>query len=207
MTGWDGGFFGLPFTCECRIYGETEGRKNCSEFKKRVTKSDLLNKIQSLEKENEKLKSKVKRLQDIATRTEAEKEEYADLYCKCENELIKNSRRCDNFMTYKRFIVPKEKDDERFYITDTGLGLDTVSDEMYSFGDEEDFCRLFDKLNEQQSTIDKLEQRDYYNQSERYKILCRAIELTATYIDNSNEEHYDFCALVTEFEKELLDDE
>ena len=97
--------------------------------------------------------------------------------------------------------------DKRFYITDTGLGLDTVSDEMYSFGDEEDFYRLFDKLNEQQSTIDKLEQREYYNQSERYKILCRAIELTANYIDNSNEEHYDFCALVTEFEKELLDDE
>ena len=63
------------------------------------------------------------------------------------------------------------------------------------------------KLNEQQSAIDELEQRDYYNQSERYKILCRAIELTANYIDNSNEEHYDFCALVTEFEKELLDDE
>ena len=63
------------------------------------------------------------------------------------------------------------------------------------------------KLNEQQDTIDKLEQRDYYNQSERYTILCRAIELTANYIDNSNEEHYDFCTLVTEFEKELLDDE
>ena len=60
MTGWDGGFFGLPFTCECRIYGETEGRKNCSEFKKRVTKSDLLNKIQSLEKENEQLKKEHK---------------------------------------------------------------------------------------------------------------------------------------------------
>lgn len=67
--------------------------------------------------------------------------------------------------------------------------------------------KAVDLLNEQQSTIDKLEQRDYYNQSERYKILCRAIELTANYIDNSNEEHYDFCALVTEFEKELLDDE
>ena len=63
------------------------------------------------------------------------------------------------------------------------------------------------RLNEYQYTIDKLEQRDYYNQSERYKILCRAIELTANYIDNSDEEHYDFCALVTEFEKELLDDE
>ena len=48
--------------------------------------------------------------------------------------------------------------EERFYITDTGLGLDTVSDEMYSFGDEEDFCRLFDKLNEQQATITKLKE-------------------------------------------------
>lgn len=56
MTGWDGGFFGLPLTCECRIYGETKGRKSCSKFKKRITKSDLLNKIQSLEKENEQLK-------------------------------------------------------------------------------------------------------------------------------------------------------
>ena len=64
---------------------------------------------------------------------------------------------------------------------------------------------VVNKLNEQQDTIDKLEERDYYNQSERYKILCRAIELTANYIDNSNEEHYDFCALVTEFEKELFD--
>ena len=41
------------------------------------------------------------------------------------------------------------KTEKRFYITDTGLGLDTESDEMYSFGDEKDFCRLFDKLNEQ----------------------------------------------------------
>lgn len=44
---------------------------------------------------------------------------------------------------------------QRFYITDTGLGLDTVSDEIYNFGNEEDFCRLFDKLNEQQSTIEQ----------------------------------------------------
>jgi len=49
--------------------------------------------------------------------------------------------------------------EERFYITDTGLGLDTESDEMYSFGDEEDFCRLFDKLNEQQATIIELQER------------------------------------------------
>ena len=46
--------------------------------------------------------------------------------------------------------------EKRFYITDTGLGLDTESDEMYSFGDEEDFCRLFDKLNEQQANINFL---------------------------------------------------
>lgn len=38
MTGFDGGFFGLPLTCECRIYGETENRKNCSDFKKKITK-------------------------------------------------------------------------------------------------------------------------------------------------------------------------
>ena len=50
--------------------------------------------------------------------------------------------------------------EERFYITDTGLGLDTESDEMYNFGDEEDFCRLFDKLNEQQATISKLEEEN-----------------------------------------------
>lgn len=62
MTGWDGGFFGLPFTCECRIYGETEGRKSCSKFKKKVTKSDLLNKIQSLENEHERQNNEIKLL-------------------------------------------------------------------------------------------------------------------------------------------------
>ena len=60
MTGFDGGFFGLPFTCECRIYGETEGRKNCSDFEKKITKSYLLNKIKELEKENAKLKKEYK---------------------------------------------------------------------------------------------------------------------------------------------------
>ena len=55
MTGWDGGFFGEPVTCECRIHGLTEGRKSCSEFKKRVTKSDLVNKIKELEEEKVEL--------------------------------------------------------------------------------------------------------------------------------------------------------
>lgn len=50
--------------------------------------------------------------------------------------------------------------EKQFYITDTGLGLDTVSDEMYSFCDEEDFCRLFDKLNEQQATIRSLKKEN-----------------------------------------------
>ena len=62
MTGFDGGFFGLPFTCECRIYGETEGRKNCSDFEKKITKSYLLDKIKELEKENEQLKQKLENL-------------------------------------------------------------------------------------------------------------------------------------------------
>ena len=93
-------------------------------------------------------------------------------------------------MSEKRFIW--KCDDENCQI------YDTKKKKVY-FNVE-----VVDLLNEQQDTIDKLEQRDYYNQSERYKILCRAIELTANYIDNSDEEHYDFCALVTEFEKELL---
>lgn len=68
--------------------------------------------------------------------------------------------------------------EERFYITDTGLGLDTESDEMYSFGDEEDFCRLFDKLNEQQATIKQLEEdkaiaEDYANIFEKENVKLR----------------------------------
>ena len=57
--------------------------------------------------------------------------------------------------------------EQRFYITDTGLGLDTESDEMYSFGDEEDFCRLFDKLNEQQATISALKEENEQLKSAR----------------------------------------
>lgn len=59
MTGFDGGFFGLPFTCECRIYGEIENRKNCSDFEREITKSYLLDKIKELEKENEQLRDEL----------------------------------------------------------------------------------------------------------------------------------------------------
>lgn len=65
MTGWDGGFFGLPLTCECRIYGETENRKNCSYFKKKITKSYLLDKIKELEEENEQLKQYKQSVNDV----------------------------------------------------------------------------------------------------------------------------------------------
>lgn len=34
FTGWDGGFFGLPLTTDCRHYGNTENRKNCKHFKR-----------------------------------------------------------------------------------------------------------------------------------------------------------------------------
>ena len=41
----------------CSIHGDFKGQKRyCNHFEKKVTKSDLLNKIQSLEKENEQLK-------------------------------------------------------------------------------------------------------------------------------------------------------
>ena len=46
----------MPLTCECRIYGDTENRKNCKEYVKRVTRNDLLMRIYELEEENEKLK-------------------------------------------------------------------------------------------------------------------------------------------------------
>lgn len=59
MTGWDGGFFGEPMTCECSIYGVTEGREDCSKFKKKVTKDDLFCRIKELEKENEQLRNKL----------------------------------------------------------------------------------------------------------------------------------------------------
>ena len=64
---------------------------------------------------------------------------------------------------------------------------------------------VVNKLNKQQSIIERLEQRDYYNQSERYKILGRAIELASDYIHTNDLEYYDFCGLVTEFEEELLE--
>ena len=59
MSGFDGGFFGIPLTCECKIYGDTENRKNCKEYEKRLTKSDLLMRISELEKENEQLKKQL----------------------------------------------------------------------------------------------------------------------------------------------------
>ena len=34
ITGWDGGFDGEPMTCECKIYGTTEDRKDCKRFKR-----------------------------------------------------------------------------------------------------------------------------------------------------------------------------
>ena len=41
LTGFDGGFGGLPLTCECKVYGETSGRKNCQHFQEKITKSEL----------------------------------------------------------------------------------------------------------------------------------------------------------------------
>ena len=59
MSGFDGGFFGLPVTCECHIFGETENRKSCSRFEKRMSKGDLFERISLLEKENEELRKEL----------------------------------------------------------------------------------------------------------------------------------------------------
>lgn len=108
-------------------------------------------------------------------------------------------------MSEKRFICglgfPINSDDPIRIISDSVEDKD-----YYKFSD---ICNV---LNEQQATINKqkkriieLEQRDYDNQSERYKILGRAIELSANYIEDNDLEYFDFCGLVTEFENELLE--
>lgn len=109
-------------------------------------------------------------------------------------------------MSEKRFTIHKESKykedwyDYPFCIKEDGeVVLETIPLSIAE--------KVRDKLNEYQSNIERLEQRDYYNQSERYKILGRAIELASDYIHTNDLEYYDFCGLVTEFEKELLDDE
>lgn len=91
MTGFDGGFFGLPFTCECRIYGETENRKNCSDFEKKITKSCLLDKIKELEKENEQLKKQLNKKNTMNMQLrEINKELGDDLYnCRLNKNIIR----------------------------------------------------------------------------------------------------------------------
>ena len=61
-SGFDGGFFGLPVTCECRIFGETKNRKSCSRFEKRMSRSDLFERIRQLEKENDNCKNDYREL-------------------------------------------------------------------------------------------------------------------------------------------------
>ena len=62
MSGFDGGFFGLPVTCECRFFGETENRKSCSRFEKKITKDYLFERIRQLEKENDNCKNDYREL-------------------------------------------------------------------------------------------------------------------------------------------------
>ena len=71
--------------------------------------------------------------------------------------------------------------EKQFYITDIGLGLDTISDEMYSFSDEEDFCKLFDKLNEQQDKISELKEE---NKQLKFKRRNDAKEFSALFKQN-----------------------
>lgn len=89
--------------------------------------------------------------------------------------------------------------EKRFYITDTGLGLDTESDEMYNFGDEEDFCRLFDKLNEQQATIIALKEeneqlkqeiKQYWKCRDKWKQEAKELKKEADYFERKKCEYW-----------------
>lgn len=39
FTGWDGGFYGIPVTHDCRHYGDTENRVDCPKFKRRFPRN------------------------------------------------------------------------------------------------------------------------------------------------------------------------
>ena len=112
MTGWDGGFFGLPLTCECRIYGETENRKNCSYFEKKITKSYLLDKIKELEKENEQLKIFLKVLNEelsLANRDndtlEEENEQLKKEYKIAINEMVTDYKKLEKENEMLRILL------------------------------------------------------------------------------------------------------
>jgi len=48
FSGWDGGFFGLEVTTECKHYGNTTNRKNCKKFKRPYPKGfELLNEFRN----------------------------------------------------------------------------------------------------------------------------------------------------------------
>lgn len=100
MTGFDGGFFGLPLTCECRVFGETENRKDCKEWEKRISKNDLLNEIADLKKENEQLRQQVQNAKEIAVENDMqyqicrkEKEDFQDM-CEQLRQEIKQYWKC-----------------------------------------------------------------------------------------------------------------
>ena len=83
LTGFDGGFGGLPFTCECKVYGETGGRKNCQHFKKRLTVWDLLEEIHRLKEENKQLRICVDEADDlIQSHLSEQSSNYFRNYCK-----------------------------------------------------------------------------------------------------------------------------
>ena len=102
--------------------------------------------------------------------------------------------------------------EQHFTLNTDDKGVILIPNSILKDGEEMSEREVVGLLNEQQATINKqkkriieLEQRDYDNQSERYKILGRAIELAANYIKDNDLEYCNFCGLVTEFENELLE--
>ena len=137
---------------------------------------------EQLKEENEQLKAKVKRLQDIATRTEVEKEEYADLYNQCrryklsDDEIKKayadlNRRERENHSqgnaTYVATMNQNEGDvlsEKRFtiigqeYISYYGGDAQIISNGTLKFRiweRQEDAQKLCDLLNDQEQKIQR----------------------------------------------------
>ena len=138
--------------------------------------------LEELEEENVKLRAKIEEQQTTIQSLKEDNEQLKKEYKIAIDEMVTDYKKVEKENEQLKKDVKELEEEKRM----TAL-------------------QVTKKLNDQQDTIDKLEQKDYYNQSERYKILCRAIELASDYIHTNNLEYYDFCGLVTECEEELLE--
>ena len=135
MSGFDGGFGGLPFTCECRIFGETEDRENCRKFEKKITRNSLFDKIYHLEKENEQLRKDKKVLDEDNTdkqfqiRKQEQKikklqEINEELSEKIKELSFNDYKRCLEIINHQRILIQKIEELTGQTIEDLIINLD-----------------------------------------------------------------------------------